>query len=1147
MPRLLLTCLALTCVAACLPGARAEPVTIAGTVVGPDEQPLPEAEVWLLHLASSTGPQKVETVATVRADAAGKFRFEPVELVTAATRNLAFSYLVYALKGPLALGNQGVGPAGVTYLGPAGQAGIGSASDMRIACPAAVPIAAQVVSAQDQALVATVCPYGTYSPELRERLTVRSGADGKFVIDTMGAAPPGRSRMLEITAPGYGRVRVGGGPTLPPVIKLQRAGSLEIVFTRPAEAAATPFAAAQYYGKADGWPGTLSAALEIDEHGLAKVPELPPGTYTIAVENSCASPWQYPRREVQVKTGEPLRVEMATQRGVPVTGKVFATDTGLGIPGVGVSSTEGRGAPVLTDKDGKYTLYALPGNCFITLRTVPDEYVRGNERGDLQVKVTETGATADPVRLQRARTVEGVAVDAQGQPVAGATIHYPGEYDYAPSSPIPPVISDEGGKFTLKRLAGGRELSVWAEKDELVAGEVTFDPAQPPQPLKLVLTPLPRCRLKLKVVDQDGKPVTGASIGVGWWTQHGGGRPNQMTARTADATGEWLSDPQIGFGTYMLNVTCPGYDSLRLPQWQAQPGETHDFGVLRLTRANGSIAGLVTDEAGKPLAGVNVFNSSETPNPAQMTTGPDGRFALNGLFPGKAFVFAEAPGRIFGGVCAETGATEVVVKLVPRPEVKGLVDPAPPPTPRADELEAARALIDLAMATAQDGWYGDLVGLLATLDLPAAIKVAAADAGPGGPPVDQSDDLIAAEMGKALIAADDPIGALEWFEKIDSPDRYALMQAYAVTRLAPTHPDLAQQHFEKAMELLPALNDRPRPVPSLYMARMALALYPVDRELAERAARKAQEIVNATVPKDQESGQVRPEVAEALALFDVEAALEMVKDIPDWGDRMAHYERWVAAGCARVDPARAEAIMKMAPSEMTRNNDLLRVLYAMVQTDPERAVRLARAISDQRVQRPMVLAWLAYALRAEDRPKSSALFEEAVGCLKQDELRQYGWPGGRAANLVALLAAIGRKIGYPLSAELAWRAAALRPPATGDTGNWYMDQQVVALLALSEPTLAKDAALSAAQRVPTTEEEWSRSQRLAGIFTALALADPAGAPETVAALLRDHGGKLDPYAWAQVIRTLLADSGQRLGMVARRGEGWAPNSDDLQW
>ena len=73
---------------------------------------------------------------------------------------------------------------------------------------------------------------------------------------------------------------------------------------------------------------------------------------------------------------------------------------------------------------------------------------------------------------------------------------------------------------------------------------------------------------------------------------------------------------------YRLLVKLPGHERYASAMLQAAADKTHDFGKIALARTVETVEGTVFDSAGKPIAGVRVFNAGDGPDPMETAPTP---------------------------------------------------------------------------------------------------------------------------------------------------------------------------------------------------------------------------------------------------------------------------------------------------------------------------------------------------------------------------------------------------------------------------------------------------------------------------------------------------------------------------------------------
>jgi len=158
--------------------------------------------------------------------------------------------------------------------------------------------------------------------------------------------------------------------------------------------------------------------------------------------------------------------------------------------------------------------------------------------------------------------------------------------------------------------------------------------------------------IKGQVTDADGVPLAGAGV-------KRSGRKEVITG--ADPAGqtvsrtEWLAD-EIAFtdvngsyeftgllaGSYLLSYAKEGYVPGGDKQADVKSGAVCGVARASLAALNGSIVGAVADEAGAPLAGVEVLGTEQ-----KIFTGADGRYEIRNLKPAKYMINYRKDGYFF--------------------------------------------------------------------------------------------------------------------------------------------------------------------------------------------------------------------------------------------------------------------------------------------------------------------------------------------------------------------------------------------------------------------------------------------------------------------------------------------------------------------
>ncbi|RKH31782.1 collagen binding domain-containing protein [Corallococcus sp. CA031C] len=234
----------------------------------------------------------------------------------------------------------------------------------------------------------------------------------------------------------------------------------------------------------------------------------------------------------QIEVRIPSRdVRFVVRRGGEVSGTLLSAK-GAPLEGIGVSlSSTGKldidGRYDTTDEQGRFTLRGIPSGHFMVEAAFQTDALE--EITTQPVEVVE-GETVDvTLRFPEGRTVSGIAVDPAGHPLEGVLVRASLPSEDIPSwrqgrgfcgNSLPEgVRTDKEGRFVLKHLSAPR-YEVFVSRE----GHV-FDPVRSQggtavkedwrigaeaRELRLVLKP--KARLRGRIVDEGGQPVTSFSV-----------------------------------------------------------------------------------------------------------------------------------------------------------------------------------------------------------------------------------------------------------------------------------------------------------------------------------------------------------------------------------------------------------------------------------------------------------------------------------------------------------------------------------------------------------------------------------------------------------------------------------------------------------
>ena len=157
--------------------------------------------------------------------------------------------------------------------------------------------------------------------------------------------------------------------------------------------------------------------------------------------------------------------------------------------------------------------------------------------------------------------------------------------------------------------------------------------------------------------------------------------------------------PALAAGTLALNVLPADGSQLRpkLPSGLAiVPGKTTEVTIaLEGPPGERKVTGRVVDRDGRPIGGVTVFQSGDSPARTEAETGADGRFELTGVVARPTFLFARKSGYRFCGVAIAPEAADVTIMINKVDEPPRILRKTlPPPLPHQEEIALARRLLD---------------------------------------------------------------------------------------------------------------------------------------------------------------------------------------------------------------------------------------------------------------------------------------------------------------------------------------------------------------------------------------------------------------------------------------------------------------------
>ena len=664
------------------PGEDAAKVTLKGTVVDADGNPVAAATVRLFEQVRDehgTG-YRDESRTTTAAD--GSF-----VVATAGGQRL---FKVVALKEGLALGWEtwsAEKDASVTIRLGKPEKLAGTVRD-----EAGAPIAAASLHAGLRTPARTL-----YQVPL-EALATRTDAQGRFSFEGL---PVESTVSLSVRVAGHASLTVTG-----PDRRGFPAGKTDVTIVLSPEAriegtvvekeSGAPVAGVALRARTlPGGPVGHSASEVSAKDGTFRFKTLPAGRYLVTLLPPEGKPVERVAEPVTVpveagKTAAGLRIELI--RGAII--EVAVTDAGSRRPvDDAVVRVMTSGEPVTTftgrtDKDGIARVRVPPG----AYRS-PTVYKPGynTTRSDVMFLVVGEGVEKRvDVRMGTLPKITGVVRDEAGTPVEGAAVRL---MPYSGSE----VRTQADGKFELTWDPGylgspapqlhvlaqhtGRNLAALVEMPE---DDETLD-------VKMAAA----VTLAGRVVDPDGNPISGATLSV---LLRLGRRSSTIS------TGPVVAGPDGRYEVravppdedYTVHALADGYGRGQVAV-SAAAGEDRRMQAddIELPRTDKSVSGVVVDEDGNPVGDVLVQAYGEKQPDRRATTDAQGKFSIEKVCEGPLIVLARVQGGNVQGYSRVAGGDKDVKVVLRKPETRVYVEPpkveAPvslvgKPLPKPDDL-----------------------------------------------------------------------------------------------------------------------------------------------------------------------------------------------------------------------------------------------------------------------------------------------------------------------------------------------------------------------------------------------------------------------------------------------------------------------------
>jgi hypothetical protein len=687
-----------------------------------------------------------------------------------------------------------------------------------------------------------------------------------------------------------------------------------------------------------------------------------------------------------------------------------------------------------------------------------------------------------------------------GQPVVGAKV-YPRVVSVAGAGAgdVPDTLA---AARTVTTGSDGRAmLSYLAANDLLVAVRVAADSIGTQdfplierinlvaQQATITLRLNKTSRLAGRIRNREGQPVANQAVEV--WFFKGGGMlaPNPVEFKNGPihtaADGSFTTPDNLLVGSrYRIVARAPGMEPI-LSDW-ITIGDKPRVLLPMMQRPLRTIGGRVVDRQGKPVLGVEVFQTGDGPERTATKTVADGRFALGGFMSqGPVFLFVRGEGFRFFGRLIKPGEADIRVELTrtserPAHEMRMLGDAIPLEESRA----LARRLLEpcwKALETANDGDKTGILDLLAGADPVGVLGKLEEE----GFPNLRLKSWIQADAAQTL-ARSDPAQAEAVAEAIKDPRARCVVLVAVADALPDTQRDRKLALLDRAaIQVKAATNSAMR---MDQMGDVAEGWYELgEKEKAKTLFAEGLRLANQITIK---SSQRRGRFAAQLARVDLPSALAIAKEFRTIGQYPANWVLCnIAFHLAADNPAEAERVLRLIPQETGRYWLASAIAWKLATVDPARARRLVEE-SQRYYDFPQMFLFLANGVKSRDPAAAQQAFQTAMHGL--DRLMNEGVGYSPMVGAREVLLPLVEQIDPALVPELFWRLVATRPSVGNPrrVGERMSSQLVV-------PLAQYDRDVAAALFEPIRAQlEHTDDQALAGSsseFLAWSIFDPRAA------------------------------------------------------
>jgi uncharacterized GH25 family protein len=501
---------------------------------------------------------------------------------------------------------------------------------------------------------------------LRDRLSARTGADGKFVITNfpsetaadLAVSKPGkalRDMERDYISPESMRCQAGQQDVklvLDPASSIE--GKVVTKETGQPLAGAKLWLQASRRGVAGGQHREPSQS---GPDGAFRIPDVSPGSYEIRASfgTNAVPEWVAERVSVMVETGQPAKdVLVSATKGGLVEVSVVGKENRDPIKDAGVNAYmknyQGFGS---SSTNGLVLLRLPPGKYQVTAS-------KQNARSQPASTTVEAGRTNRlEIELNPPPTITGVVRDPSGAPVPGLDLSIFPNWGQSTEG----VKTDAQGRYEMpwspQRIGSMGGAFCLMARDEAHNLAVAQDIEEDTKILDLKLEP--GLCVAGRVENAEGKALSNATVRIFLWSGNSGSQFDNKPIQ-ADAHGKFEVTAMPPGRRYSLDATAKGYGSANQNIQENAETNRVELEPCVLQVANRRLAGQVLDSDEKPVVRANVYLYGQGQPNGSARTDANGRFKFDEVCEGTVQLSASVRNS-HGNMRADAGDTNVVIHL----------------------------------------------------------------------------------------------------------------------------------------------------------------------------------------------------------------------------------------------------------------------------------------------------------------------------------------------------------------------------------------------------------------------------------------------------------------------------------------------------